>query len=60
MWIDNDWLLPYSEDELQLAKDLIPFMAILQENTQKVWPIMDYHKLNEQVDVYMASTDICT
>ena len=34
-------------------------MAIVQENKQNVCPTMDYCKLNEHVDVYTASTDIC-
>ena len=36
-------------------------MAILQENKQKVHPVIDYCELNKYVDVYIACTDIlCT
>ena len=41
-------------------KDLIPLMAILQENKQKVRPVMDYRELNEHVNAYMANADVCT
>ena len=34
--IDNGWLRPYLEDELGPPRGLIPLMAILQENKQKV------------------------
>ena len=58
VWIDNDQLLPYPENELRPPKGLIPLMAVLQENKQKVWHLMDYHKLKEHVDAYMANADI--
>ena len=34
-------------------------MVIVQENKQKVCPVMNYCELNEHVDMYMASADIC-
>ena len=40
-WIQNGWLIPYLESELGPPKGLILFMAILQENKQKVQPVMD-------------------
>ena len=40
-WIQNGWLIPYAESELGPPKGLIPLMAILQENMQKVRPVMD-------------------
>ena len=43
---------------LDPRKGLIPLMAVLQENKQKVCPVMDYCKLNEHGDMYMASTDV--
>lgn len=58
-WIQNGWLLPYPEDELGSPKSMILLMAALQENKLKVWPIMNYRKLNEFVDAYTASTDVC-
>ena len=31
----------------------------MQENKQKVRPVMDYRGLNEHVDAYMAGVDVC-
>jgi len=58
-WIQNGWLLPYPADELGPPKGLIPLMAVLQENKQKVRPVMDYRELNEHVDAFTASADVC-
>ena len=58
-WIDNGWLHPYPEDELGLPRGLIPLMAVLQKNEQKVRPVMDYCELNEHVDLYTAGADVC-
>ena len=58
-WIKNGWLILYLESKLGPPKGLIPLMAIPQENKLKVWPVMDYHKLNEHVNAYMANADVC-
>ena len=58
-WIQNSWLIPYPENELGPPKDLIPLMTILQENKQKVRPVMDYRELNEHVNAYTANADVC-
>ena len=55
-WIDNGWL----EDKLEFPKDLIPLMAIIQQNKQKVRPVLDYRELNDPVDPFTACADICT
>ena len=49
-WIQNGWLIPYPENKLGPPKDLIPLMAILQENKQKIRPVMDYRELDEHVN----------
>ena len=41
-WQQNGWLLPYSEEELGPPKGLIPLMAVVQEQKQKVRPVLDY------------------
>ena len=58
-WIQNGWLIPYPESELGPPKGLIPLMPILQENKQKVQPVMDYRELNEHVNAYTANADAC-
>ena len=34
-------------------------MAVLQENKQKIRPVMDYRELNKHVDPYTAGDDVC-
>ena len=45
-WQRNGWLLPYSKEELGLPKSLIPLMAVVQEQKQKVRLVLDYLELN--------------
>ena len=59
-WIDNGWLVPYPEDKLGPPKGLIPLMAVIQQNKQKVRPVLDYRVLNDHVDLFTARADICT
>ena len=59
-WIQNSWLILYPESELEPLKGLIPLMAILQENKQKVWPVMYYRELNKHVIAYTVNADVCT
>ena len=58
-WIDNGWLRLYPDDELGPPRGLIPLMAVLQENKQKVRLDMDYRELNEHVDPYTVGADVC-
>ena len=59
-WIDNGWLVPYPEDKLGPPKVLIPLMAVIQQNKQKVKLVLDYRELNDHVDLFTAHADICT
>ena len=58
-WIQNSSLVPCPEDELGPPKGLIPLMAIVQENKQKVRLAMDYRVLNKHVEAYTAVADVC-
>ena len=58
-WITNGWLEPYDDDKLGPAKGLIPLMAIIQQNKDKVQPVMDFRELNSHVDAFTASADVC-
>ena len=58
MWLNNGWLLPYSEEEFSPPKGLIPLMAIFQQNKSKVCLVLDFHELNVHVDTYMVHTNI--
>ena len=35
-------------------------MAVIQQNKQKVRPVLDYRELNDHVDPFTACADICT
>ena len=59
-WIDNGWLVPYPEDKSGPPKGLIPLMAVIQLNKQKVRPVLDYLELNDHVYPFTARADICT
>ena len=41
-------------------KGLIPLMAVIKQNKQKVRPVLDYRELNDHVDPFTARADICT
>ena len=45
-------MLPYPEG-------LVPLMAMIQHNNHKGHPVMDYGELNEHVDMFTTSADIC-
>lgn len=38
MWLGNGWLKLYPEKELGPPKELIPLMAVVQDNKSKVHP----------------------
>ena len=54
------WLVPYLEDKLGPLKGLIPLMAVIQQNKEKIRPVLDYQELNDHVDPFTARADICT
>lgn len=58
-WVDSGWLQPYDEDALGPPKGLIPLMAVVQENKQKVRPVLDFRELNAFVDPHTAEADVC-
>ena len=58
-WITNGWLEPYDDEKLGPAKGLIPLMAIIHQNKDKVRPVMDFRELNSHVDAFTASADVC-
>ena len=58
-WIANGWLEPYDDTKMGPAKGLIPLMAIVQQNKDKVRPVMDFRELNSHVDAFTANADVC-
>ena len=59
-WIDNGWLVPYPEDKLGSLKGLIPLIAVIQQNKQRVRPVLPYRELNDHLFPFTARADICT
>ena len=51
--------MPYSEEELGPPKCLIPLMVVVQEQKQKVRPVLDYRELNGFVDAFIANAEVC-
>ena len=49
----------YDDKKLGPAKGLIPLMAIVQQNKDKVRPVMDFRELNSHVDAFTANADVC-
>ena len=41
------------------AKGLIPLMAVVQQNKDKVRPLMDFRELNSRVDAFTANANVC-
>ena len=58
-WIANGWSEPYDDKKMGPAKGLIPLMAIVQQNKDKVRPVMDFRELNSHVDAFTANADVC-
>ena len=58
-WTANGWLELYDDNKMGPAKGLIPLMAIVQQNKDKVRPVMDFRELNSHVDAFTANADVC-
>ena len=60
-WITNGWLEPYDDEKVGPVKWLIPLMAIVQKNNDKVRPVMDFREceLNSYMDAFTEKADVC-
>lgn len=54
-WIKSGWLQPYNGE----FDGLIPLMAVIQQNKDKVRPVMDYRELNQYVSSHTAGSEVC-
>lgn len=43
--MDERWFLIYVEKEFEKPKGLIPFMAVIKKNKEKVHPVLDSYGL---------------
>ena len=41
------------------VKGLIPLMAIVQQNKDKVRPVIDFRELNSHVDAFTSNANVC-
>lgn len=48
--------MPYLEERLGPRKELIPLMAVMQQNKENMRPVMDYQELNHHIDAFTAMT----
>jgi len=54
-WIRDGWLKKFEGK----PKGIIPLMAVIQPNKDKVRPVMDYRELNCFVSSHTAESDVC-
>ena len=57
-WLNNEWLLPYPEEELGPPKGLIPLMGVFEQNKSKVCPVLFFRELN-YINAYMVHANVC-
>lgn len=59
-WIEDGWLVPYSETTHGPVKGTIPLMAVVQQNKEKVRPVLDFRELNSHLTIHTADADVCS
>ena len=59
-WIADGWLVPYNENLHGPVRGTIPLMAVVQQNKQKVRPVLDFRELNSHLNLHTADADVCS
>ena len=59
LWVREGWLQRYDERTDGAARGLIPMMAVVQPNQDKVRPVLDYRELNGHIAAHTAEADVC-
>ena len=54
-WIKNGWLVPYFGQ----CDGVVPLMAVVQNNTEKIRPVLDYRELNQFVSSHTGESVVC-
>lgn len=54
-WIEKGWLRPFDGP----CDGIIPLLAVVQENKNKVRPVLDYRELNQFVSSHTAESEVC-
>lgn len=55
-WISRGWMQSYDGDH----DGLIPLMAVVQANKEKVRPVLDFRELNEHVSSHTGQAVVCS
>ena len=54
-WIEKGWLRPFDG----VCEGIIPLLAVVQQNKNKVRPVLDYRELNSFVSSHTAESEVC-
>ena len=54
-WIEKGWLRPFDGP----CDGILPLLAVVQENKNKVRPVLDYRELNSYVSSHTAESEVC-
>jgi hypothetical protein len=54
-WIRDGWLQEYSGN----CDGVVPLMAVIQPNKEKVRPVLDYREVNQYVTTHTAESEVC-
>lgn len=54
-WIERGWLLPYDGPH----DGIVPLLAVIQRNKDKVRPVMDYREVNQYVSSHTGDSSVC-
>ncbi len=58
-WVKDGWLVPHNQNIHGPVKGTIPLMAVVQQNKQKVRPVLDFRELNDHINLHTAEADVC-
>mgnify|MGYP003536646398 FL=1 len=54
-WIQKGWLRPFEGE----CRGIIPLMAVIQHNKNKVRPVLDYRELNQYISSHTGQSEVC-
>lgn len=54
-WIERGWLKPFSGEH----DGIIPMLAVVQPNKDKIRPVMDFRELNDYVSSHTGQSVVC-
>lgn len=54
-WVKEGWLVPFKGE----SRGIVPLMAVVQENKDKIRPVMDFRELNSYVSSHTGQSVVC-